>query len=166
MKKVIIIIALFLMSNSLFSSELLKSSESRVEVKQRMPELFTYTPDVDLLFKGIEKSGGKYSISLTSEYYLYNGKKYDIYEVNYEHYSIKIGVAGDSFVLLGDDHILFYKYTKNNFGIYKVLFNNKAAQDKLNIKEYSNQTKLLSDRKSISETIVVISENYPLLRNV
>ena len=139
------------------------SVEDPVKVEPWMKEDLLPDNDGPFTLSGVAKTGEKYEIYLSEEKYKFNGNSYDVYVVKYEEHSIKIGVNGKSYLVLGEDLIIFYKYTGENFGLYKVLFNNPEVKETLDHNEYRRQTELMKKELSVIETITIIVENFPLL---
>jgi len=180
MKKVIIIAALFLMSISIFGSEKPKNIEREVNVEKWMTvpfidapisletwmtKLFYKTPDGPLQISGVALNGEPYKIVLTEETYPYNGKIYEVYKVNYKNKSVKICVYKDkSFIVLDKDIVIIYGYTSGNFGMIRILFNNREAQKNIDHIEYRRQTELNKKKMNTIEAITLIVDNFPLLK--
>lgn len=114
---------------------------------------------------------GDYVVRTTNDVFYFQGEVYDVYKVYYDDPSmnLKIAVNQDgkckSFIAYSTDYTLFYKCTKDGFGVRRVLFSNPEAHERFNALEYSQQSVLTKQRRvNMREAIDMIAAFVPVLQ--
>ncbi len=96
---------------------------------------------------------GDFVVRTTNDVFYFQGQEYEVYKVYYDNpaMNLKIAVNKDgkckSFIAYTNEYTMFYRCSKEGFGVRKVMFSNPDAHKTFDPQEYQEQSILSKTRK-------------------
>ena len=95
---------------------------------------------------------GLYVVQITDDVYQFQGRIYEVYQVNYDdprkNMKIAVNMEGKcrSFVAYNEEFSFFYNCNKFGFGVRKVMFDNPWVHKQFQPEKYQQQSILMCDK--------------------
>lgn len=111
-------------------------------------------------------SAGDFVVHSTSDVFHFQGEKFDVYKVYYDNPEMNMRIAVNtegkckSFIAYTKDYTIFYKCTRDGFGVRKVMFSNPEVHKSFSHEAFQGQTVLRKNRKIERKDAIAMVATY------